>query len=247
MQFGITQRTDSDCHGSSSEIQVCIMWVFPSRGAPSPNKEHKNCNLHGLSCSVSAQKAEFCFPKHHLGKLPWFLGYSTGSLRELGEQMRASTWWWHQVQLGTANWEKLKFKKREKDILSLTSSSTVDKKWQNYTGKALGNKFVASWVWAVQQRKDKQGRTAVTMLKNRGSTELQKLLSIEFHTQLLSQESQILFIAILLAECQFSHDLHNFFNPINEIVFPSISFQFYSFLQLSCLSIFFPFQTADFP
>lgn len=51
----------------------------------------------------------------------------------------------------------------------------------------------------------------------------------------MSQDSQILFPAFLLEEGQFSHDLYNFFNPINEIVFPSRK------------PIFFPFKTADFP
>jgi len=59
------------------------------------------------------------------------------------------------------------------------------------------------------------------MLRKGGSTELQKLLSIEFHTQLLSRDSEILFPAVVLAKGQFSHDLCNFFNPINEITFPS--------------------------
>lgn len=138
-------------------FRVCIMWVFPSRGAASPNKEHKNCNLHGLSCSVPAQKAELCFPQHHLGKLPWFLGYRTGSLRELGEQMRASSWWWHQVQLGTANWEKLKLKKMGKRHFI---TYFIKQCWQEVAklhreGTGKQNNFVTSWVWAVQQTKER--------------------------------------------------------------------------------------------
>lgn len=35
---------------------------------------------------------------------------------------------------------RFRLKIGKKDILSLISSNTVDKKWQNYTGKALGNK-----------------------------------------------------------------------------------------------------------
>lgn len=58
------------------------------------------------------------------------------------------------------------------------------------------------------------------MLRNRAQN-CKKLLSIEFHTQLLSRDSQILFSAIPLAKGQISHDLHNFLNRINEIIFPS--------------------------
>lgn len=86
----------------------------------------------------------------------------------------------------------------------------------------------------------KQRRTAVTMLRNRGSTELQKLLSIEFHTQLLSQDSQILFPAFLLAEGQFSHDLHNFLilsiklSFLQGSLFSSLSRQLISLRSWNC-------------
>lgn len=80
------------------------------------------------------------------------------------------------------------------------------------------------------------------MLKNRGSTELQKLLSIEFHTQLLSQESQILFPAFLLAECQFSDDLHKFF-LILSMKLSFLKFLFSFILSFNCLS--FPFSSLS--
>lgn len=90
-------------------------------------------------------------------------------------------------------------------------------------GEATGKWDTISWLLKYGLYKAKgcrSGRTAVLMLRNRAQN-CKKLLSIEFHTQLLSRDSQILFSAIPLAKGQISHDLHNFLNRINEIIFPS--------------------------
>lgn len=90
-------------------------------------------------------------------------------------------------------------------------------------GEATGKWDTISWLlkYGLYKAKGRRsGRTAVLMLRNRAQN-CKKLLSIEFHTQLLSRDSQILFSAIPLAKGQISHDLHNFLNRINEIIFPS--------------------------
>lgn len=183
---------------------------------------------------MSAQKADFCFLEQRLGKLPWLLGHSYPVMllwdevsesifsEVLSKQMRASSWWWRQqVQLGTVNWEKLKKRglcvcvefrlKIGKKRHYIFCQTPLAKKWQNYRRNALGNKIQFCNILGKGCAAKEWRRTGVTMPRNRRSTELQKLLSIAFHTRLLSWDSQILFSAILLAKGQSSHDLHNFF------------------------------------
>lgn len=79
------------------------------------------------------------------------------------------------------------------------------------------------------------GRTAITNTKKRREHRTAKAFVNRISYPIIVTGLPILFPAILLAKGQFSHDLHIFFNLINEIVFPLRQ------------PIFLPFERDNFP